>query len=82
MTKLIFDEETHRIIGVGVIVGPHAGDMIKNPPAVEMGADAIDIGKTTSHPGIRFSAKPSVWRLKFTKVFLYLISTAQLFESR
>lgn len=49
MTKLIFDEETHRIIG-GVIVGPHAGDMIGEIClAIEMGADAIDIGKTI-HP--------------------------------
>jgi dihydrolipoamide dehydrogenase len=49
MTKLIFDEETNRIIG-GVIVGPHAGDMIGEIClAIEMGADAIDIGKTI-HP--------------------------------
>ncbi|MFX7870527.1 hypothetical protein ABTK02_21075, partial [Acinetobacter baumannii] len=42
MTKLIFDEQTHRIIG-GVIVGPHAGDMIGEIClAIEMGADAID----------------------------------------
>ncbi len=48
-TKLIFDEETHRIIGGG-IVGTHAGDMIGEVAlAIEMGADAIDIGKTI-HP--------------------------------
>jgi dihydrolipoamide dehydrogenase len=49
MTKLIFDDESRRIVG-GVIVGPHAGDMIGEVClAIEMGADAIDIGKTI-HP--------------------------------
>jgi dihydrolipoamide dehydrogenase len=48
-TKLIFDEETHRIIGGG-IVGTHAGDMIGEVAlAIEMGADSVDIGKTI-HP--------------------------------
>ncbi len=48
-TKLIFDSETHRIIG-GTIVGPSAGDMISEVClAIEMGADATDIGKTI-HP--------------------------------
>jgi dihydrolipoamide dehydrogenase len=48
-TKLIFDEETHRIIG-GAIVGPNAGDMIGEVAlAIEMGCDAMDIGKTI-HP--------------------------------
>jgi len=48
-TKLIFDEETHRVIGGG-IVGTHAGDLISEVClAIEMGADAVDIGKTI-HP--------------------------------
>ena len=48
-TKLIFDDETHRIVG-GAIVGPNAGDMIGEIVlAIEMGADAVDIGKTI-HP--------------------------------
>jgi dihydrolipoamide dehydrogenase len=48
-TKLIFDETTHRIIGGG-IVGTHAGDLISEVAlAIEMGADAVDIGKTI-HP--------------------------------
>ncbi len=48
-TKLLFDAQTHRIIGGG-IVGTHAGDLIGEVClAVEMGADAIDIGKTI-HP--------------------------------
>lgn len=48
-TKLLFDKETHRIIGGG-IVGTHAGDLIGEVClAIEMGADAVDIGKTI-HP--------------------------------
>ena len=48
-TKLVFDAETHRILG-GCIVGPSAGDMIGEIAlAIEMGCDAIDIGKTI-HP--------------------------------
>ncbi|MDP1957789.1 MAG: NAD(P)/FAD-dependent oxidoreductase, partial [Rhodocyclaceae bacterium] len=48
-TKLIFDAATQRIVG-GAIVGPNAGDMIGEIAlAIEMGADAVDIGKTI-HP--------------------------------
>ena len=48
-TKLLFDAETHRVLGGG-IVGTHAGDLISEIAlAVEMGADAVDIGKTI-HP--------------------------------
>lgn len=48
-TKLIFDTETHRVIG-GTLVGPSAGDMIGEIClAIEMGCDAVDIGKTI-HP--------------------------------
>jgi dihydrolipoamide dehydrogenase len=48
-TKLLFDAETHRIIG-GTIVGTNAGDMIGEVAlAIEMGADGVDIGKTI-HP--------------------------------
>ena len=48
-TKLLFDADTHRCIG-GAIVGTHAGDLIGEVClAIEMGADATDIGKTI-HP--------------------------------
>jgi len=48
-TKLLFDAETHRVLGGG-IVGTHAGDLIGEVAlAIEMGADAVDIGKTI-HP--------------------------------
>jgi len=49
MTKLLFDAETHRVIGAG-IVGPHAGDLIAETAlALEMNADMQDIGLTI-HP--------------------------------
>jgi dihydrolipoamide dehydrogenase len=48
-TKLLFDASSGRILGGG-IVGTHAGDMIGEVAlAIEMGADAVDIGKTI-HP--------------------------------
>ena len=48
-SKLLFDAETHRIVGAG-IVGTGAGDLISELAlAIEMGADATDIGKTI-HP--------------------------------
>lgn len=49
LTKLLFDAETHRVVGGG-IVGSGAGDLISEVClAIEMGADAVDIGKTI-HP--------------------------------
>ena len=48
-TKLIVNEETHRVVGGG-IVGTRAGDLISELAlAIEMGADATDIGRTI-HP--------------------------------
>jgi len=48
-TKLLFDKKTDRVLG-GAIVGPNAGDLIAEIGlALEMGADATDIGLTI-HP--------------------------------
>ena len=48
-TKLLFDPDSNRIIGAG-IVGPHAGDLISECAlAIEMGCEAADIGLTV-HP--------------------------------
>ncbi len=48
-TKLLFDAGTHRIVG-GAVVGTNAGDLIGEVAlAIEMGADAADIGRTI-HP--------------------------------
>jgi dihydrolipoamide dehydrogenase len=49
MTKLLFEPGTRRLLGAGA-VGPSAGDLIAEPTfALEMGADAQDIGLTI-HP--------------------------------
>ena len=49
LTKLLFDEETHRVVGAAA-VGPNAGELIAEAAlAIEMGADAADIGLTI-HP--------------------------------
>ena len=48
-TKVLFDPETHRVLGAG-IVGPNAGELIAELGlAIEMGADATDLGLTI-HP--------------------------------
>ena len=48
-TKLLFDEQTRRVIG-GAIVGTGAGDLISEIClAIELGADADDLGRTI-HP--------------------------------
>ncbi|MGH8243253.1 MAG: dihydrolipoyl dehydrogenase [Steroidobacteraceae bacterium] len=48
-TKLLFDPESHRIVGGG-IVGTNAGDLISEVAhAIEMGSTAADIGLTI-HP--------------------------------
>jgi dihydrolipoamide dehydrogenase len=49
LTKLLFDPADDRVIGAG-IVGPNAGDLIAEVAlAIEMGADAVDLGQTI-HP--------------------------------
>jgi dihydrolipoamide dehydrogenase len=50
-TKLLFDENTERVIGAG-IVGPNAGELVAEVAhAIEMGSDAADIGLTIhAHP--------------------------------
>lgn len=49
ITKVLFDEKTHRIIGAG-IVGPNAGELAAEVAlAIEMGCDAEDIALTI-HP--------------------------------
>jgi dihydrolipoamide dehydrogenase len=49
LTKLLFDPETRRVLGVG-ITGPHAGEMIaEGVLAIEMGAVADDLALTI-HP--------------------------------
>ena len=49
LTKLVFDGESRRLVGAG-IVGPHAGELISEATlAIELGADPEDLALTI-HP--------------------------------
>ena len=73
MTKLIFDEKTERLLGAG-IVGPHAGDLIAECAlAIEMGANATDIGLTIHpHPTLSESVGMAAEAFEGTITDLYL----------
>lgn len=53
ITKVLFDPETDRVVGAG-IVGTNAGELIAEVAlAIEMGADAVDLGHTIhAHPTV------------------------------
>jgi dihydrolipoamide dehydrogenase len=72
-TKLIFDEETHRVVG-GAIVGPHAGDLISEIAlAIEMGTEAADIGLTIHpHPTLSESVGMAAEAYEGTITDLYI----------
>jgi len=72
-TKLLFDEETHRVVG-GAIVGPHAGDLISEIAlAIEMGAEAADIGLTIHpHPTLSESVGMAAEAYEGTITDLYI----------
>jgi len=73
MTKLLFDKQTHRVIGAG-IVGPNAGDLISEAAlAIEMGADAADIGLTIHpHPTLSETVAFAAEAFEGTLTDLYL----------
>ena len=79
MTKVIFEEDSKRVIGLG-IVGPNAGDLIaEGTLAIEMGCDANDIGSTIHpHPTlsetVAFAAEAyeGTFLVKRTKVIFLL----------
>jgi dihydrolipoamide dehydrogenase len=73
LTKVLFDETTDRIIGCG-IVGPNAGDLIAEAAlAIEMGADATDIGLTIHpHPTLSETVAMAAEAFEGTITDLYL----------
>jgi dihydrolipoamide dehydrogenase len=73
MTKLLFDEATHRLIGAAA-VGPNAGELIAETSlAVEMGADATDIGLTVHpHPTLSETVGMAAEAFEGTITDLYL----------
>ena len=73
MTKLLFDEVTGRVIGCG-IVGLAAGELIAEAAlAIEMGADAADIGLTIHpHPTLSETVGMAAEAFEGTITDLYL----------
>jgi dihydrolipoamide dehydrogenase len=73
MTKLLFDEATHRLIGAAA-VGPNAGELIAETAlAVEMGADAADVALTVHpHPTLSETVGMAAEAFEGTITDLYL----------
>ena len=73
LTKLIFDEDSGRLLGAG-IVGYHAGDLIAEAAlAIEMGCDAADVGLTIHpHPTLSESVGLAAEAFEGTITDLYL----------
>jgi dihydrolipoamide dehydrogenase len=72
-TKILFDKATQRVIGAG-IVGTNAGDLIAEVGlAIEMGADAADIGLTIhAHPTLSETVGMAAEAFAGTLTDLYL----------
>jgi len=73
ITKLIIDEETHRVIG-GAAVGPNAGELIAEIGlAIEMGCDVEDISLTIhAHPTLSETVAMAAEVFEGTITDLYL----------
>jgi dihydrolipoamide dehydrogenase len=72
-TKVLFDKETHRVLGAG-IVGPNAGELVAELAlAIEMGADAADVGMTIHpHPTLSETVAFSAEAFEGTLTDLYI----------
>jgi len=72
-TKLLFDPTTHRVLGGG-LVGSNAGELVGEIAlAIEMGADAADIGLTIHpHPTLSESIAMSAEAFEGTLTDLYI----------
>jgi dihydrolipoamide dehydrogenase len=72
-TKLLFDKDSRRLIGAG-IVGINAGDLIAEVAlAIEMGSDAADIGLTVHpHPTLSETVAFAAEAVEGTITDLYL----------
>jgi dihydrolipoamide dehydrogenase len=73
LTKLLFDKKTHQVIGGG-IVGTNAGDLIAEVAlAIEMGADAADVGLTIhAHPTLSETVAMAAEAFEGTLTDLYI----------
>jgi dihydrolipoamide dehydrogenase len=72
-TKLLFDPETHRVLGGG-IVGTNAGELISEVSlAIETGCDAADIGLTIHpHPTLTETVAGAAEAFEGTLTDLYI----------
>ena len=72
-TKILFDKETHRVIGAG-IVGTNAGELMGELGlAIEMGADAADVALTIHpHPTLSETVAFSAEAFEGTLTDLYI----------
>jgi dihydrolipoamide dehydrogenase len=72
-TKLLFDPQTRRVLG-GAVVGVNAGELVAEIGlAIEMGADAADIGMTIhAHPTLSESIGMAAEAFEGTLTDLYL----------
>jgi dihydrolipoamide dehydrogenase len=73
MTKILFDPETHRVLGAG-IVGTNAGELISELAlAIENGCDAADIGLTVHpHPTLSETVAGAAEAVEGTLTDLYV----------
>jgi len=73
LTKMLFDKDTHRVIGAG-LVGPNAGELIAEVGlAIEMGCDAEDIALTIhAHPTLSETVVLATEAFEGTITDLYL----------
>jgi dihydrolipoamide dehydrogenase len=73
LTKLLFDPQSHRVLGGG-IVGSNAGDLIAEVAlAIEMGADAADLALTIHpHPTLSETVAMTAEAFEGTLTDLYL----------
>jgi dihydrolipoamide dehydrogenase len=73
LTKLLFDPETHRVLGAG-IVGTNAGELISEVAlAIENGCDAADIGLTIHpHPTLSETVAGAAEAFEGTLTDLYI----------
>ena len=73
LTKLLFDPETHRVLGAG-IVGTNAGELISEVAlAIENGCDAADIGLTIHpHPTLSETVAAAAEAFEGTLTDLYI----------
>ncbi len=82
VTKILFDTQTHRVVGAG-IVGPGAGELISELAlAIEMGADADDVGLTIHpHPTLSETIGMAAEAFEGTITDLYLPKTSRTREA-